>query len=79
MDLGEINQITFNEDRSIASIGTGSTWDVVYGILEAFDLTVAGGRAAGVSVGGLLLGGLLASLFIKPIPMIFAIISCDWL
>jgi len=60
LDLGAINQVVLNEDKSIASLGTGSTWDAVYGALEEFDLTVSGGRAAGVGVGGLILGGLMS-------------------
>jgi len=63
LDLGEMNQITFNEDNSQAFIGPGSTWDEVYGALEAINLTVAGGRSGGVGVGGLILGGSLQSLF----------------
>lgn len=64
LDLGEINQVILNDDKSIASIGTGSTWGAVYGILEEFNLTVAGGRSADVGVGGLLLGGLINPLFL---------------
>lgn len=57
LDLGAVNQITVNHDKSVASVGPGSTWDAVYGALGEFDLTVVGGRSAGVGVGGLLLGG----------------------
>ena len=63
LDLSAINQITLDDDKSIASIGPGSTWDAVYGALEEFDLTGAGGRSANVGVGGLLLGGLTSPSF----------------
>jgi FAD/FMN-containing dehydrogenase len=35
----------------------GNTWDAVYSKLDELNLTVTGGRAAGVGVGGLSLGG----------------------
>jgi FAD/FMN-containing dehydrogenase len=62
LDLGALNQLTFNGDKSTVSFGPGNTWDKVYGAVGGFNLTVAGGRAAGVGVGGLLLGGLLAPI-----------------
>ncbi|KAI9646850.1 hypothetical protein NHQ30_004850 [Ciborinia camelliae] len=49
-DLRNMKDFTLNEDKSIVSLGPGNTWDVVYGELEKFDLSVAGGRAAGVGV-----------------------------
>lgn len=61
IDLGAMNQLTLNDDKSVVSIGPGNTWDVVYGTLGKFNLTAAGGRAAGVGVGGLLLGGLITN------------------
>lgn len=57
VDLRAINQIDLNDDRSLASIGTGATWDAVYDTLDPLELSINGGRAAGVGVGGLTLGG----------------------
>lgn len=39
------------------SVGVGATWDGVYAALDPLGLGVAGGRVAGVGVGGLTLGG----------------------
>ena len=65
INLGAMKQFTLNEDKSIASLGPGNTWDAVYGALGNFDLSVAGGRVAGVGVGGLLLGGMVPPTYFK--------------
>jgi FAD/FMN-containing dehydrogenase len=39
------------------SVGAGSTWGSVYAHLDALQLGVNGGRASGIGVGGLTLGG----------------------
>jgi FAD/FMN-containing dehydrogenase len=39
------------------TFGAGLTWDKVYEALEPHGVNVAGGRAPGVGVGGLILGG----------------------
>lgn len=57
LDLRAINHIDINDERSTASIGTGATWDAVYDTLDPLELSINGGRAAGVGVGGLTLGG----------------------
>ncbi|KAK8008214.1 oxidoreductase [Apiospora marii] len=57
IDLRALNSISVSEDRSLASIGVGATWDAVYAHLDPLGLSVNGGRAAGVGVGGLSLGG----------------------
>lgn len=57
LDLGALNEITLSSKRDIVSVGPGATWDMVYETLERYELTVVGGRAAGVGVGGLILGG----------------------
>ncbi|KAI0893252.1 putative oxidoreductase [Annulohypoxylon nitens] len=57
IDLRALNAISLNEDRSQVSIGVGATWDEVYNYLDLLGLSVNGGRAAGVGVGGLTLGG----------------------
>lgn len=57
IDLANINHITVNEDRTSVTVGPGNRWIDVYSALEPLGLTVIGGRAATVGVGGLLLGG----------------------
>ncbi|RDW86804.1 FAD-binding oxidoreductase [Aspergillus mulundensis] len=53
----DLNEITLNEDRSVASIGPGNNWGQVYKALERHDVTVVGGRMSDIGVGGLLTGG----------------------
>ncbi|KAI1098022.1 putative oxidoreductase [Jackrogersella minutella] len=57
IDLRGLNSIDLNADNSTVSAGAGATWDAVYGNLDPLGLSVAGGRIAGVGVGGLTLGG----------------------
>ncbi|RYP31763.1 hypothetical protein DL767_005583 [Monosporascus sp. MG133] len=57
IDLASLNEVTVNEDRRVASIGSGNRWYDVYSALEPENLTVVGGRVASVGVGGLTLGG----------------------
>lgn len=57
LDLGLLKGIVLSKDQEIASIGPAATWDEVYEELEKHSLTVVGGRASGVGVGGLILGG----------------------
>ena len=55
--MSDVSQITLSEDKSFVSIGPGCHWEDVYRELERHELTVVGGRVAGVGVGGLMLGG----------------------
>ncbi|KAI1762279.1 hypothetical protein GGR53DRAFT_468473 [Hypoxylon sp. FL1150] len=57
VDLRGLNSIELNADKSTVSVGSGATWDAAYRELEHESLSVAGGRVAGVAVGGLTLGG----------------------
>lgn len=57
IDLRGLNRVGLNGDGTILSVGAGATWDAVYGKLDPLGLSVAGGRVAGVGVGGLTLGG----------------------
>lgn len=57
-DLVNINRIdVVDEGRSVV-IGPGNRWLDVYTALESLGIVVAGGRDAGVGVGGFLLRGL---------------------
>jgi FAD/FMN-containing dehydrogenase len=53
----DMNEVTLNEDKSVASIGPGNNWLSVYSTLEPYGLATVGGRAASIGVGGFLLGG----------------------
>lgn len=57
LDLQMLNQISVQPDRKSVIIGTGSTWGNAYNTLDAMNLSISGGRAAQVGVGGLSLGG----------------------
>lgn len=54
---GYMNVTTYSETTNIASIQPGSDWGMVYIALETYDVTVAGGRADVVGVGGFTTGG----------------------
>ncbi|KAI0100865.1 putative oxidoreductase [Nemania sp. FL0031] len=57
IDLRGLNAIRLSDDMSTVSVGPGATWDLVYSALDPLHLSVAGGRASGVGVGGLSTGG----------------------
>lgn len=57
VDLRGLNSIELSADKSSVSVGIGASWDAVYNKLDPLSLSVAGGRVAGVGVGGLTLGG----------------------
>lgn len=55
--LRDLNKITLNKDKSVASIGPGNKWGQVYKALEPDNLAVVGGRLSDIGVGGLVTGG----------------------
>jgi FAD/FMN-containing dehydrogenase len=57
IDLRNMNATTLNTKTNTASIQAGATWDQVYAALDPHNVSVAGGRNAGVGVGGLITGG----------------------
>ncbi|KAK6203662.1 hypothetical protein LQW54_008868 [Pestalotiopsis sp. IQ-011] len=57
LDLHGLDSIDISDNGTIAKVGTGATWDAVYKKLDPMGRSVAGGRVAGVGVGGLTLGG----------------------
>ncbi|KAH8768287.1 hypothetical protein F5883DRAFT_494823 [Diaporthe sp. PMI_573] len=57
LDLRGLNNIDLSEDETMVQVGAGASWDAVYQKLDPLGRTVAGGRVAGVGVGGLTLGG----------------------
>lgn len=57
IDLGLLNSVTVQPNRTITSIGPGANWGNVYRTLEPLGLSVPGGRVSDVGVGGLTTGG----------------------
>ncbi|KAF5873791.1 putative fad- protein [Botrytis fragariae] len=57
IDLTLMDTLSLNRDGSMVSVGAGSIWSKIYIQLEQRNLTVLGGRVAGIGVGGLLIGG----------------------
>lgn len=57
IDLGYMNQTTYDKKTNLASIGTGAKWWTVYAALQKHDVLVTGGRDGDVGVGGFTLGG----------------------
>ncbi len=57
LDMAGLKATTLNEDKSVVSVGAGALWNDVYGYLDSFNLSAAGGRNGLVGVGGLLVGG----------------------
>ncbi|QRV84373.1 FAD-binding domain protein [Ceratobasidium sp. AG-Ba] len=62
--LFKFNQVVYHsaplaEDGSVGTVevGAGLIWDDVYTALEPHQVTVVGGRATGIGVGGFILGG----------------------
>jgi FAD/FMN-containing dehydrogenase len=57
LDLQYLNSISYSAENNTVKVGTGNTWGDVYRFLESYNVTVPGGRASTVGVGGLSLGG----------------------
>ncbi|KAF2726626.1 FAD binding domain-containing protein [Polyplosphaeria fusca] len=57
VSLSRFNQVSLSENKQSATIGPGNVWYDVYTALEPHQVTVIGGRVAGIGVGGLTLGG----------------------
>lgn len=57
VEIGYMNQTTYNVDTTIASVQPGARWGAVYEALDPYGVTAAGGRADVVGVGGFITGG----------------------
>lgn len=57
VDLSLLRDMSVSEDNKTITAATGCRWGDVYKLLDQKGLTTAGGRASGVGVGGLTLGG----------------------
>jgi len=67
IDLGNMNQTTWNNDKSIGYVGAGARWGAVYEALGRVNRGAAGGRVADIGVGGYTTGGKLRHAV--PIPL----------
>ena len=56
VDRALINGESYNVVNQTAKVGTGQRWRDVYHALNAYNVTVLGGRVLDVGVGGLILG-----------------------
>lgn len=57
VDLSAIKDVVLSGDKTVVSVGPGATWENVYLLLDAQNLSTSGGRVSGVGVAGLTLGG----------------------
>ncbi|KAL7284767.1 hypothetical protein ACG7TL_002074 [Trametes sanguinea] len=55
--MSRFNEVKYDAEANVAEVGAGLIWDDVYGALDPQGVTVLGGRASGIGVGGLALGG----------------------
>lgn len=55
--MNRFTGVEYNKKYQTATIGVGQVWDDVYAALQPYNVTVAGGRAPGVGVGGFVAGG----------------------
>ncbi|CAI7583607.1 unnamed protein product [Penicillium glandicola] len=53
----DMNAVTLNADKTIASIEPGNNWLTAYSALEPYGLAIIGGRVSSIGVGGFVLGG----------------------
>lgn len=58
IDMRQINTVSVKGDRTQAMVGAGALWGDVHGAMDRVGLSIVGGRAASVGVGGLLTGGM---------------------
>lgn len=57
IDLKRLNKVDLSEDQSSCKVGPGNSWRNAYTILNPRGLTVVGGRASSVGVGGFCVSG----------------------
>lgn len=57
IDLGLMNSTTYHSENETAAVLPGARWGSVYSTLDREGVTVVGGRANTVGVGGLVIGG----------------------
>ncbi|KAJ5736907.1 Bifunctional solanapyrone synthase [Penicillium malachiteum] len=52
VDMRALSSVSLSDDRKTATIGAGAIWSEIYPQLVPYNVTVMGGRVAGVGVGG---------------------------
>jgi FAD/FMN-containing dehydrogenase len=57
IDLQGLDEVSINNDRSVATVGPGAEWIEVYTALDPYGVAVVGGRGPTVGAGGFMLGG----------------------
>ena len=57
VDMRSMNSLVLSPDKKVAMLGVGGIWSEIYEQLVPYNLTVMGGRVAGIGVGGLATGG----------------------
>ena len=57
IDLGQMTDVTYNNQTKLASLQPGPKWGDVYEELLKYDVCVTGGRDGNVGIGGFLTGG----------------------
>lgn len=62
IDMRNMKSIEVSPDRRSARLGSGNTLYTLYYGLEAYNLTMTGGRVADVGLGGYALGGGISNL-----------------
>ncbi|KAL8755064.1 MAG: hypothetical protein Q9184_004908 [Pyrenodesmia sp. 2 TL-2023] len=58
IDMRSIAEVSVDAKRSVASVGAGAIWGDVYRKMDAWNMTVVGGRGSSIGIGGLLTGGM---------------------
>ncbi|KAL8654751.1 MAG: hypothetical protein Q9226_003315 [Calogaya cf. arnoldii] len=56
IDMSMLNEVEYNAAKNQVKVGAGQRWGDVYKQLDAYNVTVVGGRVLEVGVGGLILG-----------------------
>ncbi|KAJ5092888.1 hypothetical protein N7456_008749 [Penicillium angulare] len=62
LDIRQLNSKELSSDKTVAQVGSGSTWGEAYTWLEEQKLSAIGGRDQDVGLGGFLLGGGMGAL-----------------
>ena len=57
IDMSMFKGVAYDATNNVAKVGAGQRWKTVYDALDAYNVTVVGGRVVDVGVAGLTLGG----------------------
>ena len=56
IDMAMMNEVSYDAEGETVKVGAGQRWRDVYHALDAYNVTVVGGRVLDVGVGGFMLG-----------------------